>query len=311
MFNRNKILIFSIILLSGLLSSCATILNRESHDVKITFSENIKNIDVGDVHQTEKQQIYQIRRSADALVLKATWDTNVTVVEIQPKSSMAYWLNIPFGTGIGLILEKNNPKRWEYPRQIHLELKDDNTIEILRYKPFTQGTLNGNISFAILNHYYLQAFESKQKEGGALGLGLGLEYYYQDKSYVSAGFGATLDAGLGESFGGPRERTNALFVNALNNHVLGYYEVGYGLHFSRLQWNRDYIGEVMPGDDATERFVNTFGVGPSFSLQLRRNDYGRFGIIYQPNVLNLNGNPKFDYQHLISFTASFNTNFKL
>jgi hypothetical protein len=69
-----------------------------------------------------KKEIW-INRSSEPLEITVESTGNKKTVVVKAKNSFMYWANL-YNYGIGMLIDKNNPKRYYYPRTIYLDLQD-------------------------------------------------------------------------------------------------------------------------------------------------------------------------------------------
>lgn len=127
-------LLYFIIILTC--SSCATLLNKKNTQLEIITNspatvvlgkdtlKNINNITYLDVLRQEKP--LSIAVFNDSIVKKVTIDS---------KNSFAYWANLGFYSGLGMLVDRNNPKRYTYPKTVYLDMENgDNSYTTLSNK---------------------------------------------------------------------------------------------------------------------------------------------------------------------------------
>ena len=128
-------------------SSCATLLNRENTQLEIITNspatvvlgkdtlKNINNITYLDVLRQEKP--LSIAVFNDSIVKKVTIDS---------KNSFAYWANLGFYSGLGMLVDRNNPKRYTYPKTVYLDMENgDNSYTTLSNKGIKNKLIEVNI----------------------------------------------------------------------------------------------------------------------------------------------------------------------
>ena len=111
--------ILLLLILSTLLSSCATILNSPQTPVSIHTAEPSKIIVGTDTIPTKKNKAKVVlQRSADPVEITAQTDSlnKTQTIVLQPKNSAAYWLNLVYTSVVGMWIERNEPKRYTYQK---------------------------------------------------------------------------------------------------------------------------------------------------------------------------------------------------
>ncbi len=189
-----------------------------------------------------------------------------------------------------------------------------------KIQPYKSGDLRLDIKLPHFN--YLAVHPDKKfrdAEFGFNGYGLGFGYSYEDKKFLEAGtslvmtfelpFPAPVDAEYNKIL-------SSFFINLTDNFIKNRFTFGYGIHYAAntwKEWTRDFdnwngyfdsIGKVTSDQTYTNK-----NIGLTFNSYFRLGKTIHIGLIYQPSLLNLNGNPEFIYEHLISM--EFNWRLKL
>ena len=108
-----------------LFSSCATYLNLPYKDINFYTIEPGKIIFNADTLQTSNNKaILRVERKKETLEIIAKTDSITKSFEIQPFNSLMYWANL-CNYGLGMIVDKDNPKRYSYPQSIYVNFSDD------------------------------------------------------------------------------------------------------------------------------------------------------------------------------------------
>jgi hypothetical protein len=278
-----------------LLSSCATYLNSPVQKISISADKKIQVVSVDRSILKDGTGLYHIPRSNNPLIVKLQIDSAQKTVTLLPKSSFAYWFNIYCNYGIGMLVDKDNPKRYGYPRRNYFKLHDS-TIKRVRFAPIKKGTVNLSLSLPFTTIFNVQTIDNHQNSAGVLGLEAGVDYFYRNNTYLSINVGAATDR-FGEYFGpGYVQTATTLYTSLRNNHVVGSFDLGYGFNVSRPKWTIRTLGDTIQINES----VKSIGLGLSLSAQCRIGNYFRLGMLYQPNLLNTSFKPSFNYQHYIS-----------
>lgn len=302
MTKHSAISLTAVFVLPVFLSSCATILNGRSQYIQITTDEKIRRVSVDNALFTDSSArelkgsaVFLVRRSHEPLFIHAQLDSGEKIIRLRPHNSIAFWLNMNY-FGLGMLVDFNNPKRYGYSHWNYLALKDT-TIVLRRFAPVPKGTMYFSLSpLPSVNLFSLKSPEGQSTPGGPLGLAVGVDYFYQPDRYIS------LSAGTGTSeFVDHFSNFNAghtFFGSIMNNHVIGSFDLGYGLSFSELLWQKMIVTDIFMV--SVDRSVRSAGPGPCFSAQYRITKSLRLGILYQPTLFSFNSSPAFGYQHYIS-----------
>lgn len=125
-----------LILTSLIFSSCATLLNSRTDSINIVTNEPTKIKVANDTLPViSKDHFVTVDRSKDSLEILAFSEQNKKSVKIKSRNSFAYWLNLyPSTAWTGFLIDKNNPKRYNYPETVYIDLNDSDN-DYLTYKP--------------------------------------------------------------------------------------------------------------------------------------------------------------------------------
>lgn len=113
-----------------LFTSCATLLNPPDVKIKVVTRPDAHLVVNGDTIKPVHAGYYKIRvkRSKESLPITTFNDTVSKTVEIPAVNSFAYCLNIyPIPhLWTGFLIDRNNPKRYSYPRKTQIKLNGEN-----------------------------------------------------------------------------------------------------------------------------------------------------------------------------------------
>ncbi len=119
------------------LSSCATLLNSRYTTLNlVTAQPSTVIIGKDTLKDNSSNRAISVIRNTDALKLTLSNDSLVKTVYVEPSNSLAYWANLCFFYGLGMLVEMDNPKRYTYPSMVYVDLTDDEN-KYLKFKPFT------------------------------------------------------------------------------------------------------------------------------------------------------------------------------
>jgi len=298
---RKPIILWAIPLL---LSSCATLMNPPVQKVHVRTDANVKVVSVTTADSTDsitkksstRQDTWLVKRGKSPLLITVQLDTATKTIKLNPVSSPAYWLNIYFNYGIGMLVDKNNPRRYGYPANSYIGVKDS-AITARRLEDIKKGTVDFSFSLTLMNHFNLRSIHGRHCGAGVLGVGTGIDYYYRDNTWLSIGFGAATDRGAEYIGKGYHEAAGSLYASLRNNHSIGRFDLGYGLSFLQLQWRNVTYGDTLNMDQSLKNRV----LGLSLAANYKLGKNFRLGILYQPGILNIGSKPGWDYQHHLSF----------
>jgi hypothetical protein len=292
------------VLLALSLCSCATLLNGPAMNIHIATDENIKRVSVENAlypdhiaHEPKDTGTYLVPRDHETLVIHAQLDSGEKIIRIGPHLSAAFWFNIE-NYGLGMLVDMTNPKRYGYRRWYYLALKDT-AITLRRFAPVPKGTFSFSLSVPLINAFSLTSPEGRSDPEGPLGLGLGVDYFYRTNRYISLSVGAgssVFDDRVGDGY---YNTGHVFFAGVRNSHVIGSFDLGYGLSFSDLTWSNVTVGDTVN----LNRSVSTLAIGFSFSAEYRLSRYLRLGLLYQPALFSPNSLHPFSHQDY--FAAGF------
>ena len=293
---------------SMLFTSCATTLNQPLQRIFIATDNNIKSVTVNRSTLTDSTliridapKIYYVPRSPNPLIVELQLDSTKKIIVLKARNSFAYWANIYFNYGLGMLVDRDNTKRYSYPQKNYFTV-EDTTIKRHRFPPIRKGTINLSLSLPFLGIFDLQSGNGKYTSAGIFGLETGVDFFYKNNQYVSVNIGVGTDATIVEHLGpGYFETGSSVFASVRNNHVLGSFDIGYGINVSQLQWRKMSIGDTINLDQS----VKNNALGFSLSAQYRMGNYFRFGLLYQPDLFTTNRSPAFNYQHYISLDLTW------
>jgi hypothetical protein len=288
--------------LLALLASCATVLNQPLQKLTVIADKNIKVISVDKAAMTDSSTGYNygtvkyyVKRSSQPLLIKLQIDSSIKTVALKAQKSFAYWYNILSNYGIGMLVDKNNLKRYAYPRYNYFTIKDS-SIKIHRFAQQKKGTLNVSFSLPVVTGFSLNDSNGKYNSAGIFGIEAGLEYFHKQDQYFSLNIGAATDV-FGEHIGtGYFESGHTFFTSLRSNHIAGRFELGYGISLSKFKWQKNYSDSVT----STTQFKGSVAAGLSFAAQYKIGQYFRCGVLYQPGIFNTTYKPVLDYQHYLS-----------
>jgi hypothetical protein len=291
-----------------LMSSCATILNMPYTNVKVYTTESSKIIYRYDTIKTVNNEAnLWIERKNKPVSIIATSDANISkTIEIKPKNSFMYWVNIPYTYGIGLLVDMNNPKRYSYPKRIYINSADTISKWYRYNQADNEGELYLHLSVPYINLYrMIPENESLKVGGGFWGFTVGLDYYYSRNKFINAGFSGGSDFFLpvpaAVDISGEYELMSSIHFSLSENYKFRRFTVGYGLSYARNTWDFRYYNSFNPPPPTREpvkKSYNAFGL--IFPIYFQMGHHFNIGVVYRPTFYRPNITNKFGYEHLIS-----------
>jgi hypothetical protein len=242
----------------------------------------------------EDTGMYLVRRSHETLAVHAQLDSGDKIILIKPRNSFAFWANVE-NYCVGMLVDRDNPKRYGYRRWSYLALKDT-TVTVRRFAPIPKGTMHFSFSVPVFNAFSLKSPEGQTNLAGPLGLEAGVDYFYKTDRYLSLSAGVATSVFAEHIGNGYYQTGHVLFGSLRNNYVIGSFELGYGFSYSDLLWSRVKNGDTVKLDHS----IKSVGLGCSLSAQYRIGPSFRFCLLYQPVLFTANRTPAFGYQHYLS-----------
>lgn len=308
-----------ILAISILITSCATVLNRSHEKVKVYTTEPSTIIHKYDTIKTVNNKVnLRVERKKELLPIVATTDSITKTIEIKPRNSLAYWLNI-YPTPLfwtGFLIDKKNPKRYSYPKRVYIN-STDTTSKYYRYSQSdNKGEFHLHFSLPWVNFFSLKPQgEAYKANVGFWGFSIGLDYYHSTNQFINLGATGVMDFFIpfpaAVDFSGEYELMSSWFISVSNNHKLGRFSVGYGLSYGRNTWSLNYSdwGDPLPPtrDPVTKSYYSFGFVFPAyFQLGERFN----LGLVYRPTFYRPFLSEKFAFEHLLSIDVAWKIRIK-
>ncbi|WP_147238759.1 hypothetical protein [Mucilaginibacter hurinus] len=298
--------IFVLVVISILLTSCASVLNRRHKNVTIHLTNPAKIIYQGAPLGINSDKVtLTVLRSKEPLSLAVVTDSTKKEISITPHNSFGYYFNIVSNYGIGMLIDKNNPKRYTYPTNIYINPSDTNNRSIKYIRSQNKGALYLHTSLPHVNSFFLQPVgEGKKSNTGFFGLSLGLDYYHRQDHFLNLSAGAAADIFIPfpapVRYAGEREFIYSLYLTASNNYNINRFSIGYGLAFTKNTWDNRYFG--LRDSLATRQPItkSSTALGLAFPAYYRFGRSFQMGIIYKPTFISLTPGISSRYEHVIS-----------
>lgn len=302
---------------SILLTSCATIMNQSHESITIYTTEPSKIILNYDTIKTiDNKANLKVERKKEPIKITASTDSITKKIEVKSKNSFAYWSNIVCNYGLGMFIDRNNPKRYSYPRKIFINSSDT----ISRYFRYGQANNKGDlylhVSFPHINLFRLTPENEGTKiNTGFWGLTLGVDYYHSKNQYFNLGISGVLDffvpVPAAVDISGEYELMSSRYISLSNNHKIKRFTIGYGLSYARNCWDLRYYDTFNPPPptrDPVKKSNNAFGL--IFPTYFQFGDYFNIGVVYRPTFYRPKLTDKFKYEHLISIDFAWKVRLK-
>jgi len=278
-----------------------------------------------------------VPRSKDSLQFVLVNDSINRKVSIPSNTSFLYYLNIGYPLlWPGLLIERSKPKRYTYKnllifdkefsltsvsrvnsdatekqkanviRQLkdpYIKSKNDKKKEM--YLP-QKGDIYLNLNFPHVNYFKISPdYEDDKEYFGFMGIGLGLDYYYNKSRFLNLSVSTTTDFLLPfpapVCMEGEYTRTFSIDAALTHNHRTKKISYGYGLSFARNIWryNNDDI-------DLNYSKCNS-ALGLALKGQFYFSEKFAVGLIYRPTFVRLNSisNKTLKYEHHLGLDFAF------
>ena len=302
-----RIVVFGLIMLS--VSSCATLLNGPTTKIEIQTDKPGGIIYGADTFHTNlaKRVILRPKRSADPLVIGVFDNTSYAETSVPAINSFAYLLNIPYNSGLGMLADKNDPKRYTYPRKIRVSTEG----VLLQYDEYDhrKNDLDLHVSIPYINHFLLRPGEGpserEKSSTGFLGLSAGLDYYLSPRRSLNLQVAAVTDFDyplpIPYELEGEYEIFSSVFFGLAHTHKIHRLSLGYGLSYALNIWDLRYYersGAPPPTRPPVKR--QSQAIGLFFPAYFQVGQYFNIGLTYRPTLYRVDTTPAFEYEHLVS-----------
>ncbi len=294
-------------LLLLLLSSCASVFNSQTTKVTLHTVSPSRIVFNNDTIPTSDNQVkIKVYRKQQPLVITTITDTLTKEYQIASKNSTAYYSNIFFNYGLGMLVDMDNPKRFTYPSHVFLNPKDSIVPFIKKDYSAQKGSVFLHFGIPYINNLIFQPEgEGTKSSGGFLGITLGLDYYHSEKQYLNFSTGVATDfpvfIPVAYDYEGYYEFQSSANISFSNNHILNRFSVGYGLAYARNMWDLRE-GSLGPGTSPSDRtpvFKANNTLGLVFPAYYRLGNRFHLGINYKPSLFDLDSGG-LQYEHVIS-----------
>ena len=291
-------------------SSCASLFNGPTTKIEIQTRTPGRIIHGKDTLYTRHSRRVILRpvRSADPLIINVLDDKGEAEVKIPAVNSIAYVLNLPCNAGLGMLVDKDKPKRYGYPGKVQASTSRA-PLTLRNRNDHTKNDLDLHVSIPYINNFLLRPAnrpgEREKSSTGFLGIGLGLDYYLAPNRSLGLHAAAVTDFELPlpipYELVGEYEIFSSLFFSLIHSHKVNRFNLGYGLSYTLNTWDRRYFersGAPPPTRPPIKRQNQALGF--IFPLYFQFGQYFNAGLTYRPTLYRLDTTPTFEYEHLIS-----------
>jgi hypothetical protein len=305
-----------VVLTSFLFGSCATFINTST--VRINVYSDTDSIKIRTDNDTAKWHNLpaklDVMRSKNDLLITAVKDTVHNEIRVKSRSSIEFiWGNIS-NCGIGYIVERNNPKRYTYPKTVFIDLERNKPIAAYKmWRKPKKHFWNLKIAIPDGNHFYMNKENRYGESFGFLGISSGFEYYFSDKYCINMDVGGLIDfiapVPAPYDFEGSYNNSSAVFIDlqAGRDYKRLHYDAG-------IQFTRTFYYEYNELEPPTELIPAEYieyskqqnNIGLAFSAYYRLTRLFNLGINYYPSFFVIeNMKPQLQYSHILFFEISF------
>ena len=291
-----------------MLSSCATVMNRKTQRIDIITNKHAY-VKIND------QELANIKNRTKFIAVRDIRPINLVVFNdsiskellLDSRSSFLYWFNIYANAGLGMLIDKDSPKRYVYPKRVYVDMAN-NINTFTTYNPVVRkGSLQLHYSLPWINNFIFNpSFENSTKiNTGFMGVMIGLDYYHKMNQFLNLSACGVMDFFIpfpgAVDFSGEVDMMESLYLSISNNYRVKRISVGYGFSYSKNIWDHRYYERFDPPPptrDPVTRIDYSFGFIFPFYVQV--GEYFDIGLLYRPSVLTIKPTTKFKYSHLLS-----------
>jgi hypothetical protein len=312
------------------LTSCATIMNGDSHAISIRSDMPDASVVFNNMEKVKAPGAVAVIRSENDLPVRVMHnDTIVNDTVLSPKLSDRFSVvNLCFALYGSYLIDLTNDRRFTYGRYIYVDSAGCIETHHTAHRYFSNkyadyylnkpksGDVNLLLAIPEFNFFHLHpATEPVKNMSGCIGLGIGAEYYYKDNRSLQLrwdhiqDFPVFVPAPYDWDESEPWERGFANNFSLTDNFRWKRFQTGYGLNLARNTWLQHtyYIKpdpEEIVEDNTEPEWVdgqtktNTM-LGLSLNTYYRFTEHFYFGIIYRPSFWDIS-NSRLRYEHSIS-----------
>lgn len=314
---------FLFLTFASLLSSCATIINPPFQKINIDHDPGIEvKIDTSKyyIRNSETYNVFIPKDYVNKSFCFLRCNSSIPLIINQSdtlflkphRSYFAFWFaNIYTSYGLGMLIDYQNDKSYEYPYYNYISRVNDQFRNI-RFKPVPVKSIKLSLSVPALNFFHMQTDSGKINAVTGLGISAGIEYYLKNDLYLSLEAGSTMSLYFSRNdtvnksddyhYFRPGSDNSAqaryLSINVNKNKPLISY--GIGLSLTNLRWRSN---DNIKLTDSTSFYkpaaYKSLNLGLTAKLEYRLTPNFNLGLIYQPAFYDFKHN-EYNYQHFIT-----------
>ncbi len=298
-----------------LLTSCATIFNKDDQKIYFYTATNKESLEVKDSIYSLPAKM-RVMRSKDDLKVTLISDTLTKEFTVLSETDPVYTIGNAF-TLLGYLVDANSDRRYMYRDRIYLSFLNesqtvgsaaavyDNKQRIEREQNPERSLNNAKgdlflyLTYSPLNYlaFDMPKYDSTRDNFGTWLMDIGATYYYADKRFIQVGVGMKSSAHLV-----PVEYHAILIsssLQVLNFHEVNRLNLGYGLFVSD-QFYREEEAPENPRDRNIIHRDSQTAMGISLAAHFKVSNTFSVGLGYQSNVYRLSSPSKFNNGHVVS-----------
>lgn len=300
------------------MSSCATIFLNKTYGLVVYSDEAKAHVIVNDSSYKLPAKV-EVLRSKDDLALTFVSDSLTTEYIVKPKLTTTFkYMNLGavLAAPISYLVDLTNDKRYYYGKSVFFRTKKPNSTGLLDYitkrRAEEKGNLYLNISLPHINVFSLAPEgEERYTNAGFWGIGLGFDYYYHNRKFISLYGAAVTDffvpVPAAVTIDGDWVLMTSTYVSLSHNHrFFEDFTIGYGISLSKNTWDYkadsyDYDEDYNWRSDRSEK-KSSVALGFVFPLTLNLGKGGTLGVTYRPSFYRPQLDRKFRYEAILSFS---------
>jgi hypothetical protein len=306
----------------ALLSSCATMINSPFQKVNIDHEPGFNvRVDTSQFYY-KAAEVYNVyipkdyyrtgnfflRSKNEIPLIVNEYDT----LRLKPhRSYFAFWFgNIYISMGLGMLIDYNNDKSYEYPIYNYIAKVNDK-FQNIRFKPIPAKSLRFSLTVPTLNFFYLQTDSGKISTGSGFGISGQVEYFFTNNLYLSVNGGLTSDLfharrdtvddrDFREFYWGFDTYSSTKYFNIRINKITPGVEYGIGITFLELKWRENNRIDLTDSTHTfSQSYYKSYNLGLSGAIAFRLTPNFNIGLQYQPSFFDLS-RKKYTYQSFFS-----------
>lgn len=305
-----------VIVIGVLFSSCATLINQRTCDVKVHSDDDSLKICVNNDTTrwlSTPTWIYPERSKNDLLII-AKKDGVQKPIYVRRKLSNEYLFGNLASYGIGYLIDLKNPRRFSYPRNIVIDFNSSDKYAVPKHKNWTnpeKHLLNFKLSIPEGNLFYINKGHGYGNSSGFLGISGGVEYYFTNKYCLNMDVGALTDFiapfPAPVDYVGGYDQSSAIYGDIQIGRDFNRFHCDLGLQFNRTSYYERETVELFPeyiDSLKYSKFQNN--VGLALSAYYRISNGFNIGLNYYPSFFSWDHSKvQTHYGHLLFFELIF------